>query len=831
MKKHIRRALAMAVCLIMVIGTMAPYAFAEDTYSVGDTIELGSTVAPPTNIPENTEWQKVSKRTAYDCGKAEGSVEYYYYYKLTGWITEKIMVYDGPLYNILGKETDRFIEGITYAKTDGRFADYYEILHKRTHSHSVSGCNAVTYYTWKLVEKAGPTEPAAPTEDELKAIFDGKISVECQNTDANHASKTYGLLDGSYTVSAVKDSKCNITISAEKYVAKYNEECAGHNLQGFAKKETELTYNNGSWGVAGTGVIETFNVICSSIPDAPEKPADDQLAGIQGAVTVKCTTDGGHNSMTYTLGEFKEAGYTVGDVTWNNGTGFYTCEVTLSDAAVSAGIAKYNESHANHESAGNHTNKVVLKYENNKWVLVDPAMINVKCNSGEIENKPAVVIKKTFFGLLPDEQSKAAKDIKFHIYKKKAGEDTWSQLKGDIKLSEGKTAEIYGLEEGASYYITESGAETVTGDDGSKYLLYDTHYSVVSEQAVAYSSDNAAQKKSEPFEYKGETVTVDVFNWYAVPASFTIEKVDKDNHNTKLQGAEFTLWEIDRNSEPDNLTKTEVCKEYTDKDGRIIFDNLTPGDYVLKETKAPAGYKDNNTEWHVSIDSGLKPLVLDAADTYAAADNRVSVYKKTGDNKFALINPVGGMYIIENEANGGGYVPVDPAPTTGTLTVTKTVTGFEVLPEGYNVTITVKQGDKVVRTATLSSFTDGKATYSFDGLTAGTYTVSETAADVDGYKLEATADQSVTVTAGGTATAAFVNAYTKVEEPVTPDDPENPDVPDKPEKPEKPSKPETPKDNAVKTGDTTNTGIAWGVFGAALLGFGGFAVRRRKASK
>ena len=94
------------------------------------------------------------------------------------------------------------------------------------------------------------------------------------------------------------------------------------------------------------------------------------------------------------------------------------------------------------------------------------------------------------------------------------------------------------------------------------------------------------------------------------------------------------------------------------------------------------------------------------------------------------------------------YVPVDPTPATGTLTVTKAVTGFETLPEGYSVTINVKQGDKFIRTATLSSFTDGRATYSFYGLPAGTYTVSETAADVDGYKLEATADQSVTVTAG-----------------------------------------------------------------------------------
>lgn len=61
MKKNIRRVLAVAVCLIMVIGTMTPYAFAETPEYTLDGKNTFTSTDPdatlPTNIPEGTEWQ------------------------------------------------------------------------------------------------------------------------------------------------------------------------------------------------------------------------------------------------------------------------------------------------------------------------------------------------------------------------------------------------------------------------------------------------------------------------------------------------------------------------------------------------------------------------------------------------------------------------------------------------------------------------------------------------------------------------------------------------------------------------------------------------------
>ncbi|MGM9607160.1 MAG: S-layer homology domain-containing protein [Oscillospiraceae bacterium] len=119
---------------------------------------------------------------------------------------------------------------------------------------------------------------------------------------------------------------------------------------------------------------------------------------------------------------------------------------------------------------------------------------------------------------------------------------------------------------------------------------------------------------------------------------------------------------------------------------------------------------------------------------------------------------------------------------TGTLTVTKTVSGLDngvSLPN--NFAITVKQGDTVVATKGLTDAT-GSGTdaspysWTINNLTPGTYTVEESNYAVAGYSVTATPvydpDSSVdgdevpgkttaTVTAGGTATAALTNTYTK----------------------------------------------------------------------
>ncbi|MED3445195.1 SpaA isopeptide-forming pilin-related protein [Bacillus thuringiensis] len=61
-----------------------------------------------------------------------------------------------------------------------------------------------------------------------------------------------------------------------------------------------------------------------------------------------------------------------------------------------------------------------------------------------------------------------------------------------------------------------------------------------------------------------------------------IIKVDNDNKNALLAGAEFTLY--------DRTGKTVIRKITTDKDGIAKFNNLKRDKYLLKETKAPEGY-------------------------------------------------------------------------------------------------------------------------------------------------------------------------------------------------------------------------------------------------
>lgn len=66
-----------------------------------------------------------------------------------------------------------------------------------------------------------------------------------------------------------------------------------------------------------------------------------------------------------------------------------------------------------------------------------------------------------------------------------------------------------------------------------------------------------------------------------------IHKIDARSKEA-LEGAEFTLF--------DKAGEIVLFSATTDQDGKIIFDNLRFGDYVLKETKVPEGYISNYTD-------------------------------------------------------------------------------------------------------------------------------------------------------------------------------------------------------------------------------------------
>lgn len=74
--------------------------------------------------------------------------------------------------------------------------------------------------------------------------------------------------------------------------------------------------------------------------------------------------------------------------------------------------------------------------------------------------------------------------------------------------------------------------------------------------------------------------------------NFKIQKVDSDDENKHLKGAEFTLL---------NKETKEVKKVTTDENGIAEFKELKPGKYILKETNAPEGYSKINAELIVEI--------------------------------------------------------------------------------------------------------------------------------------------------------------------------------------------------------------------------------------
>lgn len=80
-----------------------------------------------------------------------------------------------------------------------------------------------------------------------------------------------------------------------------------------------------------------------------------------------------------------------------------------------------------------------------------------------------------------------------------------------------------------------------------------------------------------------------------------IKKVDEDNNDTVLAGAEFTLLNKDLNK--------ILAQRTTGADGLAKFEDLTPGTYYIKETKVPDGYKDPNKRWKVVVDKDKKVTI------------------------------------------------------------------------------------------------------------------------------------------------------------------------------------------------------------------------------
>ncbi|EGY80247.1 cell wall anchor domain protein, partial [Peptoniphilus indolicus ATCC 29427] len=143
-------------------------------------------------------------------------------------------------------------------------------------------------------------------------------------------------------------------------------------------------------------------------------------------------------------------------------------------------------------------------------------------------------------------------------------------------------------------------------------------------------------------------------------AKLIIKKTDKAD-NKELQGAEFTLTKKDG-------TKTLTAESTTN--GIATFDNIPPGEYILKETKAPDKYKKIETEWNVYVSPTGSIFVNEKKDN-------VTPQEVKGED-------------ISNKLNGTITLSTPKAPN-GPLEIGKDSNG--ILIEGDFTATDVKAGD------------------------------------------------------------------------------------------------------------------------------------------
>ena len=251
-------------------------------------------------------------------------------------------------------------------------------------------------------------KPEKPDSDDLIGtvelpgiLANGTVAIDC-TTNNNHSTKTYGLKEGTYSVSDVKWSGSSsdgyyyadvTVVDFKPYVMEYGD---GHTPAENQGNDTTITvmYDNtaGAWTVPTNEIPVTYNVACTTEPgggneDEPEAPTIDVFKNL---ISVLCV-DNIHEPKTYGL---LDDGFKLPDegVVKTGDTYSYTVTIypdvyadTYSDEI---GIA--------HSLISDTGLSITATYDMDKeqWNTPSPVTIEVECNSGTTDPEaPGITVE------------------------------------------------------------------------------------------------------------------------------------------------------------------------------------------------------------------------------------------------------------------------------------------------------------------------------------------------------------------------------------------------------------------------------------------------------
>ncbi|MBU5293034.1 hypothetical protein KQH90_03160, partial [Anaerosalibacter bizertensis] len=182
-----------------------------------------------------------------------------------------------------------------------------------------------------------------------------------------------------------------------------------------------------------------------------------------------------------------------------------------------------------------------------------------------------------------------------------------------------------------------------TGENGEalfKGLKFDTTYYIrekvspdkyaLSDEVYEFQLNNEDGKKD--IEYKFENKKI----------RGTIEFSKLGEDKKPLAGAEFTLYSKDND-------KLAIATAVSDSKGKVVFENIPYGNYIIKETKAPAGYLLSGTELKASITEDGKTIKANPESISNKKIRGTIEFSKLGEDKKPLAGAEFTLYSKDND--------------------------------------------------------------------------------------------------------------------------------------------------------------------------------------
>ena len=215
---------------------------------------------------------------------------------------------------------------------------------------------------------------------------------------------------------------------------------------------------------------------------------------------------------------------------------------------------------------------------------------------------------------------------------------------GTYKTDKNGNIAVFYLSRQKTYYLQETKAP-------DSYKLNDTKYYFYVDEKGAFSvSDLNGTVEDSTFNvpFHG-TITITVKN----EIDICNLRITKKNDNSKvLENAEFSLYS-------DKECTKEIEKGKTDKNGQLNFDRISVGDFYLKETKAPAGYR--------LLEDPIKISLKNVNGKFTFFVNDKEIKEDDKNNSLTLENGLytGNLTVINSR---GSILPATGSPMTIVLT-------------------------------------------------------------------------------------------------------------------------------------------------------------------